>query len=138
MIVADTNLVAYLLLNSGQTEEAEKVHERDPEWRLPPFWRDEYVNVLWRFHRKGDLTRGEAIRAWREGIELLGESEVAVDGESVLENAMRYAITAYDAQFVSLAESLGVPLVTFDRKLVRACRGVAVSYSGFLRKRPRQ
>jgi len=135
VIVADTNLVAYLLLDTSLTGEAEKVRERDPEWRLPPFWRDEYLNVLWRLHRSDNLAHAEAIRAWREGIELLGDCEVAVDGESVLETAMRYAITAYDAQFVSLAESLGVPVVTADRKLVRACKGVAVSYGGFLRKR---
>jgi predicted nucleic acid-binding protein len=137
MIVADTNLVAYLILNSGKTREAEKVRECDPVWRVPPFWRDELLNVLWLFHRSGDLTHGEAIRAWQEGVGLLGESEVAVDGESVLETAIRYSITAYDAQFVTLAESLGVPLVTFDRKLVKSCPGVAVSYAGFLRDAPR-
>lgn len=137
MIVADTNLVACFLLDTGLTENAEKVHESDPEWRLPPLWRDEFLNVLWQFHRSGNLSHGDAIRIWREGIGLLGECEVAVDGESVLETAIRYSITAYDSQFVTLAESLGVPLVTFDRKLVKSCPGVAVSYAGFLRKKPR-
>lgn len=134
MIVADTNLAAHLFLDAGWTEQARRIQERDPEWRLPPFWRTEYLNVLWRFASGGILGHGEALRAWRAGVEYMSEGEVDVDGETVLETAIRYSVTAYDAHFVVLAESLGVPLVTADRKLVRACKGVAISYGTFLRR----
>lgn len=33
--------------------------------------------------------------------------------------AMRHDISAHDAGYVALAEALGVPLVTLDRKLAR-------------------
>jgi predicted nucleic acid-binding protein len=33
---------------------------------------------------------------------------------------MRYNLTAYDAMYIALAESLGLPLLTDDRKLATA------------------
>jgi predicted nucleic acid-binding protein len=38
---------------------------------------------------------------------------------------LRHNLTAYDAAFAVLAESLGVPLVTCDRKLARAASDIA-------------
>ena len=34
-------------------------------------------------------------------------------------------LTAYDALYVALAESLSAPLITCDRRLARAAEGVA-------------
>lgn len=39
---------------------------------------------------------------------------------------LHQAITPYDACYVALAEALGAPLVTADRKLVRACSAIKV------------
>jgi len=39
----------------------------------------------------------------------------------------RYRLSAYDAEFVALAEILGVPLVTEDRAILRCWRGRALS-----------
>jgi hypothetical protein len=45
MIVADTNLVAQLILELDLTEQAQRVYQRDPDWRLPELWRHEFLNV---------------------------------------------------------------------------------------------
>jgi predicted nucleic acid-binding protein len=99
---------------------------------LPRLWRAEYLNVLYLAVKTRGLDRGSALRAWRAGRELVGENEAEVSETSVLETAIHYSITAYDAQFVVLAEDLGIPLVTADRGLVKACPDVAVTYGGFL------
>jgi predicted nucleic acid-binding protein len=39
--------------------------------------------------------------------------------------------SAYDAQFVVAAADLGVPLVTYDRRILNACPGLAVSADHF-------
>jgi len=55
VIVSDTNLVAYLLINGDHTATARAVYQRDPDWRLPPLWRAEFLNVLTTTVRKGVL-----------------------------------------------------------------------------------
>lgn len=131
MIVADTNLVAYLLIEGTGTDAARAAYSRDPEWALPPLWRSEFLNVLTTAARTGLLTHDEAWRTWRNGVEIFGRREAEPGGEAVLNAAMDAGISAYDAQFVVLARNLGVPLVTGDRALVKACPDVAVAIHDF-------
>lgn len=135
MIVADTNLVAYLLIDGERTNAARKVWKKDPEWVLPPLWRSEFLNVLSLATRSGIIPETQAIQTWRTAIHLFRDSEQEPGGEEVLREAVRVGITAYDAQFSVLARRLAVTLVTGDRKLARACRDCAVSIETFARRK---
>lgn len=55
MIVADTNLITYLLLPTPMTAAAETLYRDDPEWAAPLLWRSELRNVLALYLRKGLL-----------------------------------------------------------------------------------
>lgn len=44
----------------------------------------------------------------------------AVDPEAMVDLAARFALTAYDAAYLCLAERLKAPLATFDRRLAEA------------------
>ncbi|MBC7792673.1 MAG: type II toxin-antitoxin system VapC family toxin [Clostridia bacterium] len=133
MIVADTNLVSYLLIEGEHTEAARAVWARDRRWVLPSLWRSEYLNVLATTVRVKVLKRDEAVSAWRSGVRLFGRSEKEPDGAAVLHAAIDLGISAYDAQFVVIARELKIPLVTGDRKLLSACGDLAVSLADFVR-----
>ncbi len=45
MIVVDTNVVAYFLIDGPQTPNAEHALIKDPDWFAPPLWRSEFHNV---------------------------------------------------------------------------------------------
>lgn len=135
MIVADTNLVAYLLIEGERTAQARRAWERDPAWIVPPLWRSEYLSVLVKSVSARVLTEDQAAIGWQRGITLMRGREREPMGSDVLHTAIRRGLPAYDAQFVVLAETLAAPLVTSDRKILKACPDVAVSLDAFAAKR---
>ncbi len=132
MIVADVNLIAYLLLGGSQQALAQRVLERDPVWAAPLLWRSEFRNVLAAFMRQRDLRVSDAWRAHELAEQLLGGQEFAVPGERVLGLVASSKCSACDCEYVALAEELTVPLVTADRPLLRAFAGRAVSPKSFV------
>jgi predicted nucleic acid-binding protein len=132
VIVADTNLVAYLLIEGEKTELARQVWTRDPQWRVPPLWRSEFLSVLATSVRVGVIEYAQAVDAWTNAKTLLGRCEREPGGENTLQEAVDHQISAYDAQFVVLAKDLEVKLVTADKKLRHACPEIAVSIEDFV------
>lgn len=126
MIVADTNLVAYLIIEGDRSGVARAAYRRDPDWRLPPLWRAEFLNVLVTTVRAGVHDEAGGLDAWDSAVALFGQSEQEPSGELVYETAFKYGISAYDAQFVALAELTGLTLVTGDRGVARKCKPTAV------------
>ncbi len=61
----------------------------------------------------------------RSAEELMAGGEFIVDSSAVLDLVARSTCSAYDCEFVALAQGLGVPLVTTDRKIVREFPRVA-------------
>lgn len=131
MIVADTNLVAYLLIEGTRTAAANAVWEKDSRWMLPTIWRSEFLNVLTTAMRADVLTLEQAHDMWQVALTIFGGSEVEPEGDDVLDLAAQHSLSAYDAQFVVAAADLEVPLVT-DRRLLAACANLAVSPEGFV------
>ena len=134
MIVADVNLVAYLLLGGPERALAQRVLERDPVWAAPLLWRSEFRNVLATCMRHRDLSVSDAWRAHELADQLLSGQEFAVPGERVLALVASSTCSAYDCEYVALAEELAVPLVTADRQLLRAFADRAISPRDFVER----
>lgn len=132
MIVADTNLIAYLLIPGPHTADAERVWERDRQWVAPVLWRSEFLNVLALYVRNGSMVLGQAHALWDRALRLMSGGEFTVEGLRVLDLASASGCASYDCEFVHAAQVAGVPLVTADRKVLAAFRGVAVSPADFL------
>jgi predicted nucleic acid-binding protein len=58
-----------------------------------------------------------------------------VSSEKVLELAGESGCTAYDCEFVALAQELGVALVTTDKQVLKAFPKIAVSLEQFSKKK---
>lgn len=134
MIVADVNLIAYLLISGEHTETASAVLRKDPVWSLPYLWRSEFRNVLAMHIQHRDMSLSDATLIWDNTASLVRHHEYSVDATAILDLVARQPLTAYDAEYVALAHHLGVPFVTFDRKLRAAAPGIAMSAETFLRK----
>lgn len=126
MIVADTNLIAYLLLKGPDTALAQQVLEQDPIWAVPVLWRSEFRSVLAAYMRQRDLGVREAWRAHELAEGLVGAHEYTLGGEHVLHLVAASPCSAYDCEYVALAEDLGVQLVTSDREVLRHFPRVAI------------
>jgi len=133
VIVADTNLVAYLLIEGDNTAAARAVWQKDPAWKLPTLWRAEFLNVLTTAVRARVLTPDLAHDTWHVALTIFANAETEPSGDDVLDAASERNLSAYDAQFVVAAADLKIPLVTSDRRLLAACPDLAVAPEQFAR-----
>ena len=127
MIVVDTNVMVYLLTGAGPGGEAARLLARDPEWAAPPILLSELRNVMVGLLRRDQLDVTDAIEICQDAEAVLGDRLASVPAAPVLEAAYEGGLTAYDAEFVVLARTLGVPLVTADRAILIGAPDVAVA-----------
>lgn len=131
MIVADTNLIAYLLINGEWTQRAEAVKRQDSEWAAPVLWRSEFRNLLALYIRQEIFDLDHAINLLKSAEEIMQEREHTISSVSVMKLAASSKCSAYDCEFVALAQDLSVPLVTSDQKILTAFPETAVSLENF-------
>lgn len=132
MIVADANLIAYLILTGERTADAEAVYRKDPDWVVPSLCFSEMRSIVIQYHRRGKLTIAEAARTVKRAERLVEGRQADVDSRAVLDLAARSNCSSYDCEYVALAEALGVRLVTSDTQVLRAFPGLTLSPEAFL------
>ena len=132
MIVVDTNVIHYCWVRGQNTEIAQAVRQKDPEWHAPILWHSELRNVLTAYLRRGLLTRGQIIGILGIADQALAEREHILSDDLVLDIVASSALTAYDAEFVALATALSVPLVTADKGVLKAFPNRALTMETFL------
>jgi predicted nucleic acid-binding protein len=127
MIVVDTNVLAYLYLPGDRTAQAEALYERDDAWAVPVLWRSEFRNILAGCLRRDQLQFEQALALLSEAEALVAGREYDVSSLDVMELVRGSDCSAYDCEFVALAKSLGVALVTADAKLLKTFPRVAIA-----------
>ena len=130
MIVADTMLMAYLVIESPFSEECHQLRQAEPEWVAPRYVEVELQSVLWQHLRRGDFTLEEALDRYETAMSFLGHLFEVVP-EAALRLAQPYDCSPYDTRFVALANALGLELVTYDRRLLERIP-TAISPTAFL------
>jgi predicted nucleic acid-binding protein len=119
MVVVDTNVLAYLLIQGDRTQQAQALYTHDPDWRSEGFVLVELCNMLATYVRTARLELAAA-------RQLLATAERTLTGvvnlphSRALELAAELGVSAYDARFLGAAQVLGTRLVTEDVKLQQA------------------
>lgn len=132
MIVVDTNIIAYFYLPSLYSVQAELAQNKDAQWVAPHLWRSEFRNILALHLRQKLMTLDNALAILQQAEELMNGNEYEVSSPQTLKLADTSGCTAYDCEFVALAQNLGVPLITTDKKLLRAFPSTALSLEHFV------
>jgi predicted nucleic acid-binding protein len=130
MIVADTNLIAYLLIRGPFTANARKCLQRDTNWVAPAIWRHELLNVVATSVRAGTLNELLAQDVLSKADRIVRDQEFGSALDAV-RLSVRTRIGTYDCEFVVLAKRLGVSLVTGDKNLLKAFSETAISIEQF-------
>ncbi len=120
MIAVDVNVLAYLLIPGKFTKAAEQLLEEDPAWVVPRLWRSELRNILANYLRANQMDLADAALLFQRAAELVGAEEYEVETSDVLRLSKESKCSAYDCEYIALAEFLGLKLVTADSKLAKA------------------
>lgn len=132
MIVADANLLTFLVIRGDNTTVARAIFAGDPFWIAPPLWRSEMRSVLLKHLRAGLIDFASALGAWARAEATMRDAPLPVNTELTLDLSLSRGISSYDAEYIAMATELGVPLITNDRKLIRACPRETVAMDAFL------
>jgi predicted nucleic acid-binding protein len=132
MIVVDTSVIASLWVPNDMEELAYEVLRKDPDWVVPLLWRSELRNVLALYLRKNILELSTVLQAMQEAEHLMESNAYEVNSTQVLQLVHNSGCSAYDCEFVALADDLGVHLVSFDKQICREFSGVAVHPKQFV------
>lgn len=135
MIVVDANIIAHLTIKGEFSPLAEAVFTADSSWASPMLWLSEYRNTLTKYMQHRNMTMESALLSLRSAEEAIGGRAYNVSSEKVLELARDSGCTAYDCEFVALAQELDVPLVTTDKQVLREFPKIAVSLEKFAKKK---
>lgn len=118
MIVVDASLVVALLVGEEGTDVLEQLPV-DQTFAAPELLDLEVMSVLRRYEQSKLITAGRADEAVADLLAL----NVRRYSPRILVDrvwSLRKNFTPYDGAYVALAEALGAPLYTLDKKLARS------------------
>ena len=132
MIVVDTNIISYLYITGDRSEQSEDLLSFDSNWVAPILWRSEFRNVLSLYLRKNLLNLDEILLIIQQAEKLLNDHEYEVPSVNIMQLVKNSQCSAYDCEFVALAQYLDVSFITADKKILREFPDRAISINSFL------
>lgn len=132
MIVVDTNIISYLYLAGESSQLSENLLAFDSSWVAPRLWLSEFRNVLARYLRTNQLALDQILLIIQQAETLLSDSEYEVSSAQIMHDVEKSSCSAYDCEFVALAQYLDVPLITADRKILHAFPVVAKTVESYI------
>lgn len=131
MIAVDVNVIAYLWIPGEFTQMAERVLKKDSHWVAPVLWRSEFRNILAGYIRRGILTADFAGRCLEGAENHLAGHEFFLPSHLIMRKVAVSECSAYDCEYVALAEDLNVKLVTLDSKILKEFPDISLNLKAF-------
>ena len=132
MIVVDTNVIASMWVPNDMDEWVYKVLKKDDDWVAPLLWRSEFRNILSLYLRREMLELSVVLQATEEAEQLMNTNEFEVNSIQVMSFVSDSSCSAYDCEFVALADDLNVQLITFDKKIIHEFPNIAIGPEEFV------
>jgi len=136
MIVVDTNIISYFYLQTTFSSKTELLFQKDPDWAAPVLWKSEFRNVLALYLRKEIINLEQAVNIQNEAESLFADTEYELSSSHVLSLVNQSSCSAYDCEFIALAQQLNVCLITQDKKLLSNFPSIAISIDTCLNSKP--
>lgn len=135
--VLDASIAAAWFLPDVQHDAADRLMSdlRTTVGSVPTLFWFETRNLFLMAERRGRLRSGEALLLMTQLRGLSLEDAGSGSDGLILDLASRYALTGYDASYVALAKTEGLPLATADRKMADAARSEDITILGPLEHR---
>ena len=131
MIVVDASVVAFLLIDGELTDAVRELHRINPDWVTPPILNHEMLNILAAVgSAEGNSAAMEGV--WRDVRALVASRQQVPDPVRSLRLGVELGISGNEAQYLCLADSLGLPLITQEKNLLQAAPRRAVSVLDYL------
>lgn len=118
--VVDASVLGSVVFQEPRAQEADDLI-RDAALEAPQLLQYELTHIA----QKKSLQYPDQREAFQRSLEAALSMDIRwreVDHIRVLELALRTGLTTYDASYLYLARTLGLPSLTFDRKLQEALR----------------
>ena len=132
MIVVDTNILVYFFVSGSHADTVEKVRAADSDWHAPLLWQSEFRNAMAGYLRRGETTLEHAVSTIQRVRSVMDGQEHDVNSAHVMRLVSESRCSAYDCEFVALAQQLNVPLVTSDRRILSDFQSVATTPAQFV------
>jgi predicted nucleic acid-binding protein len=132
MIVVDTNIISYLYIFGDRSQQSEDLLSFDYSWVAPILWRSEFRNVLAHYLRKRLLNMDDILLIIQQAEKLLKDREYEISSAHIMQLVERSQCSAYDCEFVALAQYLDIPLITADKKIIRDFPEIANSVNSYI------
>jgi predicted nucleic acid-binding protein len=128
LIITDANVLLYRILQNPRQPDARALARFDSHWAAPLLWRSEVRSGLVRHMRAGHITIAQADAAIQFAATCLIGGEYAVTDHDVFSLVAQSKCSAYDCEYVALAEEKKTILITEDQALLKAfpqrCRSI--------------
>ena len=134
MIVVDASVVSFLLIEGDLTDAARALHALDPEWITPPILNHEMLSILSALGA-AEGRADQVERLWRDVRNITGSRQQVPDPVKSMRLAVKTGISGHEAQYLCLAETLNLPLITEEEDLLHASPGRAMTIIDYLERR---
>ncbi len=132
MVIVDTGPLAFLLLPGDMTDLAQRAYLKDAAWASAPLWRSEFRNLVVRYIREGWVSQTSAEQILAAAEAKMHPRQYNIDSKAVVELAIQTGLSAYQCEYLALAQDLNIPLITTNDDLVAAAPTLAIGLKAYV------